>query len=97
MIRILWLCSLIGLWCGPVPTVAAIQTAYEREAASGSKLHDAGLKLLSAKCHNNVGEQVLCEVTFISTGDPSERLYFDIIAVAETSDGWQLTSGLCKR
>jgi hypothetical protein len=39
----------------------------------------------------------LCEVTFISKSDPSERLYFDIVAVARTAAGWELKSGLCKR
>jgi hypothetical protein len=37
------------------------------------------------------------EVTFISRSDPMERLYFDIVAVARASDGWELKSGLCKR
>jgi tripartite-type tricarboxylate transporter receptor subunit TctC len=39
----------------------------------------------------------LCEVTFTSKDDPTERLYFDIVAVARAGDGWELKSGLCKR
>jgi hypothetical protein len=39
----------------------------------------------------------LCETTFISKGDSTERLYFDIVAVARKGDGWELKSGLCKR
>jgi hypothetical protein len=35
--------------------------------------------------------------TFISKGDPTGRLYFDIVAVAPAGAGWQLKSGLCKR
>ena len=29
--------------------------------------------------------------------DPSEHLYFDIVAVARAGDAWELKSGLCKR
>ena len=94
---IAWACSLIGLACGTLPDMAVIQTAYEREALAGSKLHDKDLKVLNTKCHEQGGGPFLCEVTFISSGDPNERLYFDIVAVARTGDGWELKSGLCKR
>ena len=94
---IAWACSLIGLSCGAFPDMAVIQTAYEREASAGSKLHDKDLKVLNAKCHDQGGGPFLCEVMFISASDPNERLYFDIVAVARTSDGWELKSGLCKR
>jgi len=90
-------CSLVGLSCSQLPDLSIIQTAYDRESSSGSKLHDTGLRVLNAKCHDNTGPQVLCEVTFISVEDPSERLYFDIVAVAQTAEGWVLKSGLCKR
>jgi hypothetical protein len=92
-----WACSLVGLACDPVPNVATIQTAYDREAAAGSTLHDKELQVLKAKCHYNSPDRFLCEVTFISKTDPSERLYFDIVAVARNQDGWDLKSGLCKR
>jgi hypothetical protein len=75
------------------------QTAYEREAAAGSKLHDKDLQVLAAKCHDDSGGTFLCEVTFISNQDPNkgdERLYFEVVAVARTADGWELKSGLCK-
>jgi hypothetical protein len=94
-----WICSLVGLACSSVPNVAVIQTAYEREAAAGSKLHDKDLQVLTAKCHDNSDGPILCEVTFISNKDPNkgdERLYFDIVAVASTTEGWELKSGLCK-
>jgi hypothetical protein len=93
-----WLCGLVGAACNAVPNIAAIQTAYEREASAGSALHDKGLQVLEAKCHDRSGDRgFLCEVTFISKSDPTERLYFDIVAVAPAGDGWQLKSGLCKR
>jgi hypothetical protein len=92
-----WLCALVAMSCNQAPDMAVIQTAYEREASSGSKLHDKGLQVLQAKCHDNGTDAFLCEVTFISKSDPSERLYFDIIAVAHTAAGWELKSGLCKR
>jgi len=76
---------------------AVIQTAYEREASAGSKLHDKDLKVLASKCHDDGADRWLCEVTFISQSDPSERLFFDIVAVARAADGWALKSGLCKR
>jgi hypothetical protein len=30
-------------------------------------------------------------------GDPTDGLYFDIVAVARPGDEWTLNSGLCKR
>jgi len=93
----LWACPLLGLTCDPAPNVATIQTAYEGEASSGSALHDKGLRVVAAKCHGRGGEQFLCEVSFISDGDPTERLYFDIVAVARIGGGWKLQSGLCRR
>src|SRR5260370_15956739 len=98
---ILWACSLINLSCERGPGVSTIQSAYELEASSGSSLHDHGLKVLDAKCHDTagarVGEKYLCEVKFVSTADPTERLYFDIVALSRNGNNWQLTSGLCKR
>jgi hypothetical protein len=93
-----WICTLIGLACGALPDVTTIQTAYEREASAGSALHDKGLQVLQSKCHEPGADGAfLCEVTFISKGDPTGRLYFDIVAVAPAGAGWQLKSGLCKR
>ena len=91
-----WLCTLVAMSCNSVPDLAAIQTAYEREASVGSALHDAGLQVLQAKCHDDGTDKFLCEVTFISKGDP-ERPYFDIVTVARAGEGWELQSGLCKR
>ena len=42
------------------PDIAVVQAAYEREAAAGSKLHDAGLQFLDAKCHGDAGPKFLC-------------------------------------
>jgi hypothetical protein len=92
----LWICSLVGLLCNPVPDVSVVQTAYEREASADSSLHDKDLKVLTTKCRDNAGGQFLCEVTFVSTADPKQRPYFDFVAVARTKDGWTLQSGLCK-
>jgi hypothetical protein len=92
-----WICVLVAMSCNAAPDIAAIQTAYEREASAGSTLHDKGLQVLHAKCHDNSTDGFFCEVTFISKGDPAERLYFDIVAVARAGDGWELKSGLCKR
>jgi len=94
---LIWACTSVGLSCGSMPDIASVQTAYEREASAGSSLHDKDLKLLKTKCHDGAAGQFLCEVMFVSSGDPTERLYFDIVAVARTDDGWQLKSGLCKR
>ena len=94
---VVWACSLVGLSCNSVPDIATIQTAYEREASSGSTLHDKELRVLQAKCHDDSSDRFLCEVMFVSNSDPNERLYFDIVAVARTGDGFELKSGLCKR
>ena len=94
---IAWVCSLLGFSCNSFPDLAVIQTAYEREASAGSKLHDKDLKVLTAKCHDESGGPFLCEVMFVSNSDSNQRLYFDIVAVARTADGWELKSGLCKR
>jgi hypothetical protein len=91
-----WICAAVGMSCASVPDIDAIQSAYEREAASGSTLHDKGLQILRSRCHDNSADRFLCEVMFISKGDPTERLYFDIVAVTWIGDGWQLKSGLCK-
>jgi hypothetical protein len=92
-----WLCALVVTSCNAAPDITAIQTAYEREASAGSSLHDKGLQVLQAKCHDSSADGFLCEVTFISKDDPAERLYFDIVAVARAGDRWMLNSGLCKR
>ncbi len=99
---VIWACGLVGLGCGApapavTPNVAIIQSAYEREAANGSKLHDKGLSVLQARCDDPKGGQFLCQITFLSKTDPSKRLYFDVIAVAQSGDNWELKSGLCKR
>jgi hypothetical protein len=96
---VLWACSLIGVSCGAdaTPNLSIIQSAYEREASNGSKLHDKGLKVLEASCDDHVGDRYLCQVTFLSTEDPTQRLYFDVVAVAHNDRGWELKSGLCKR
>jgi hypothetical protein len=95
---VFWMCSLAGLSCGAVsPNVSIIQSAYESEASSGSSLHDRGLKVIEASCDKPIGDQFLCQVTFLSTDDPNQRLYFDIVAVSRSERGWELKSGLCKR
>jgi hypothetical protein len=92
-----WICTLVATTCNAVPDVALIQTAYEREEATGSPRHDKGLQVLQSKCHDDGAGKFLCEVTFTSRGDPDERLYFDIVAVVRDGDHWMLKSGLCKR
>jgi hypothetical protein len=82
--------------CNSTPDIAAIQTAYEHEAYAGSTLHDTGLQVLQSKCHDDGTDIFLCEITFISKGDP-ERPYFDIVTIARAGDGWELVSGLCRR
>jgi hypothetical protein len=96
---VFWVCSLAGLSCGDAvsPNVSIIQSAYESEASGGSSLHDSGLKVIEAGCDKPIGDQFLCQVTFLSTEDPNQRLYFDIVAVSRGERGWELKSGLCKR
>lgn len=86
-------CALIALTCNAAPDIAVIQTAYEREASAGSALHDTGLQVLQAKCHDNGADGFLCEVTFISKSDPTERLYFDVVAVARAGDAGNSRAG----
>lgn len=92
-----WICAAVAMSCKPVPDVASIQAAYDQEASLGSTLHDKGLKVLQAKCHDGSEGRFLCEITFISRDDPEGRMYFDIVAVARAGDAWALKSGLCKR
>lgn len=98
---IVWVCGLAGLSCASAdaaaPSVSIIQSAYEREAASGSKLHDKGLTVVKADCDNLGQGQFLCQMNYLSTADPDQKLYFDVMVVALTDDGWRLKSGLCKR
>jgi hypothetical protein len=92
-----WICALVALSCKLAPDIGTIQSAYDHEASSGSTLHDKGLQVLQAKCHDASADKFLCEVTFTSKDDPAGRLYFDIVAVARAGEGWELKSGLCKR
>jgi len=92
-----WICALVALSCKPAPDIGTIQSAYDHEASSGSALHDKGLQVLQAKCHDASADKFLCEVIFTSKDDPAGRLYFDIVAVARAGEGWELKSGLCKR
>jgi len=92
-----WICALVALSCKPAPDIGTIQSAYDHEASSGSALHDKGLQVLQAKCHDASADKFLCEVTFTSKDDSAGRLYFDIVAVARAGEGWELKSGLCKR
>jgi len=100
---VIWACSLLGVSCATAtdPTVSTIQAAYELESQSSGSRHDTGLKVVEAKCHDKASASAesnfLCEVQFISTADPAERLYFDIVAVTRNGDDWKLVSGLCKR
>jgi hypothetical protein len=97
---VVWACSLVGMSCNSLPSTEIIQAAYNREEAAGSKLHSKDLVVLSSKCHEEASGPFLCEVTFTSAGnanDAVQRLYFDIVAVARTENGWELKSGLCKR
>jgi hypothetical protein len=90
-----WLCALVAMSCNSIPDIAAIQSAYELEAFTGTTLHDKGLQVLKAKCHDDGTDTFTCELTFISKGDP-ERPYFDIVSVVRAGEGWVLKSGLCK-
>jgi hypothetical protein len=89
-----WLCALVGMSCNSIPDIAAIQSAYEREAYAASTLHDKGLQVLQVNCRADGTDKFTC--TFISKADP-ERPYFDIVSVARAGEGWELKSGLCKR
>jgi hypothetical protein len=91
-----WICSGTGYLCEP-PNASIVQRAYERESGAGSSQHDRELRVLDAKCGPSKTGTYLCEVTFRSSADPDERLYFDVIRIARKGDGWQLESGLCKR
>ena len=91
-----WICALVALSCGVMPGAAVIQSAYDREEAT-SKEHDDSLQVLQAKCHDDGTDKYLCEVTFTSKRDPTERPFFDIVAITRVADGWELKSGLCKR
>src|SRR5260370_17550733 len=92
-----WICALVSISCRSVPDLVTIQSVYDREASAGSTLHDKGLQVLQAKCHDASTDGFLCEITFISKGDPAERLYFDIVAVARAGDGWDFKSGPANR
>ena len=97
-IRVLWACPLAAVSCTvSVPDVTIIQSAYDREASAGTNLHDKGLRVLAVTCDPRTGSPYLCQITFTSQDDPAQRLYFDIVAVEATPDGWELRSGLCKR
>ncbi len=96
---LIWVCSLAGLSCGAplTPDVSTIQLAYDQEETNGSTLHDKGLQIVQASCDAPSEGKFLCQVTFLSKDDPDQRLYFDVVAVAQRNGQWKLESGLCKR
>jgi hypothetical protein len=77
--------------------VSTIQSAYELEAASGSPLHDAGLRVIEAACDGAPKEKYLCQVTFLSNDNPAQRLYFDVVVIVRNGRKWIFESGLCKQ
>ena len=80
------------------PTVDIIQAAYEREAQRGDVRHDKNLRIRTVECSKGkIGSEYLCWVSFTSTTDPREAINFDVAALAETGEGWVLTSGLCRK
>jgi|GEM_PF-1787692 hypothetical protein len=91
-----WICALVALSCEAPPDVAVIQSAYDREAAVGSKLHDKTLQVQQATCRDNGTDKYRCEITFISKSDPTGLQFFDVVALARVADGWEIKSGLCK-
>jgi hypothetical protein len=91
-----WICALVALSCGAVPGAAVVQSAYDREQAAGSALHDDSLQVLQAKCRDDGTGKYLCDITFISKKDPAERPFFDIVSIDRVGGGWELKSGLCK-
>jgi hypothetical protein len=79
------------------PNLAVLQSAYDRESTQANSRHDPNLQLTNAKCDDGTSGRFLCQVAFLSRSDPSERLYFDVVAIARQNDAWVLQSGLCKR
>jgi len=93
-------CALLGLLCPPAPpspTVASVQAAYEREAATGDPKHDKGLEVLAVECGAPRSRQHLCWITFTTRTNPERPLYYDVASIEETDGGFKLTSGLCRR
>jgi len=95
----LWASVLVALPIGGVapPDVSTLQSAYELEAAGGSPLHDTGLRVIEATCGDAAMERYLCQVTFLSSDDPEQRLYFDVVVIVRDRREWIFKSGLCKR
>lgn len=95
----LWASILVAFPSGGVAPldVSVIQSAYELEAASGSPLHDAGLRVIEAVCDGAPKDGYLCQVTFLSNDDPSQRLYFDVVVIVRNGRKWIFESGLCKQ
>jgi hypothetical protein len=93
----LWACAMTGLSCESAPNAAIIQAAYARAEPDSGVRHDKGLRIVDATCDKGANGRFLCQVSFVSEDDPDERLYFDVVSLAQTDQGWALTSGLCKR
>lgn len=94
---IAWLLMSAGTLLPAEPlSVDTLQSAYEREASTGDKRHDKGLKLISADCVADQTKAFLCWVKFVSADDSNQRLYFDAVTMARENGQWTLKSGLCK-
>ncbi|MFK4652848.1 hypothetical protein ABIF97_002782 [Bradyrhizobium japonicum] len=96
---VLWACAAAGLGCDTIapPDASALQAAYQREASSGSTLHSDNLRIVDATCNPAKDDRFLCQITFLSTDDATQRLYFDVVAAAWNGERWELKSGLCRR
>ena len=97
------LCSVLAASCGDTasmatPTTEIVQAVYEREASSGSSLHERDLKITTVDCARNTdGREYMCWVTFTSNTDASQTLHFDVASIEYVDGLWKLKNGLCRR
>jgi hypothetical protein len=80
------------------PTVAELQAAYARQAATSKAQHDSSLKIVGVDCAAAGKGRYLCQVGYKSGRQISNRVYIDAALFTRDPHGdWTLQSGLCRR
>jgi hypothetical protein len=78
-----------------VPSVAAIQAAYDGARVDNAERHAFDLEIQDAKCSEMKAGGYACQIDFVRRSAPEQRLYFDVVTLDERAGQWVLLSGLC--
>ena len=81
---------------GDLPSLTAVQAAYDSAKIESEKTHDDQLHIRWAACQKLGGEKVVCQISFTDRRSTSGRVFYDVVGLDRAGSGWRLVSGLCK-